>query len=123
MFIRTVVIAALLVSGFVAVPAQARVDVSLDLNYGPPPPRVVVVPPPRYASVWSPGYWAWDGRHYVWIEGRWLQARQGYRWIPERWDERDHHRYRFERGHWERSRNQYQHERTERHGHGHRDND
>ena len=115
MFIRTAVIAALVVSSFVAVPAQARVDVSIDLS--PPPPRVVVLPPPRHDSVWSPGYWAWDGRHHVWVEGRWIQVREGYRWIPERWDAQDHHRYHFEPGHWEHVQKHYEHERHEHERH------
>lgn len=122
MFTRTIAIAALVVSGFITVPAQARVEVGIDIGLSPPPPRVVVLPPPRHDSVWSPGYWAWDGRHHVWVEGRWIHARAGYRWIPERWDERDHRRYHFEPGHWEKARHyeHERHERHERHGHEHR---
>ena len=32
-----------------------------------PPPRSEPMPPPPHgAYVWRPGYWAWNGRHYVW---------------------------------------------------------
>lgn len=68
--------------------AQARVDV--DINIGPPPPRVVEAPPPRPGYVWAPGYYVWDGpRHrHRWHDGYWVRERPGYNWRADHWEQR-----------------------------------
>lgn len=41
-----------------------------------PPPLIVETVPvrPRYAAVWVPGHWRWNGRRYVWIRGHYRPA-------------------------------------------------
>jgi hypothetical protein len=36
-----------------------------------PPPLIVEVrpAPPRYAVVWVPGHWRWNGYRHIWIRG------------------------------------------------------
>jgi len=82
----------LLIAAAVALPVagNARTDVSVGINLGPPPAPVVVAPPPApYPGyVWAPGYWAWDGYRHVWVEGRWLAPRAGYYWVSPHWERR-----------------------------------
>lgn len=84
-----------------AVPVVASAAVNLDINIGPPAPRVVEAPPARVGYVWAPGYWRWQGRQHVWVEGRWMRARRGYHWVADHWDQRGD-RWHYERGHWDR---------------------
>ena len=42
-----------------------------------PPPVVEAMPPlppghPAGSYVWKPGYWLWNGFHYVWVPGRYV---------------------------------------------------
>lgn len=100
----TALAAALLVAGacLAGMPRSAAAAVNLDIQIGPPPPRVIVAPPPRTGYVWAPGYWRWDGHRHVWMDGRWLRERRGHAWVAERWVQHDG-RWRFERGHWDRA--------------------
>ncbi len=75
--------------GSFAVPADARTDVDVVVNVGPPPVRYEVVPAPRVGYVWTPGYWDWRGHRHMWIAGHWVRARHGYYYTPARWVERD----------------------------------
>lgn len=77
----------------------ARVDIDVDI--APPPPRYEVVPPARAGYSWAPGYWGWDGHHYVWRGGRFIHERHGEHWVQHEWVEHDG-RYRYHEGHWER---------------------
>jgi hypothetical protein len=71
--------------GSLALPAAARANVDLVLNFGPPPVQYEVVPAPRYGFVWVPGYWDWRyGRHY-WVAGHYVRHRPGYVFQPARW--------------------------------------
>jgi hypothetical protein len=100
---RKTLFASVLLAGTMLAPlaAQARVDV--DINIGPPPPRVVAVPPPRVGYVWAPGYYVWDGPHHrhVWHDGYWVHERRGYHWRADHWDQRGDHWHRTHGG-WER---------------------
>src|SRR5258707_7771248 len=75
--------------GSFGVPADARPDVDVVVNVGPPPVRYEVVPAPRVGYVWTPGYWDWRGPRHMWIAGHWVRARHGYYYTPARWVERD----------------------------------
>lgn len=119
--------AALLVSALAA-PAQAQVNIHLDI--GPPATRFEAVPYLAPGYVWAPGYWAQRNGTYVWSRGYQLRARRGYNWVPDRWE--DGNRYRA--GYWQAShrsnhelreqRREYRHERKreerheDRHDHG-----
>ena len=87
------------VAGVHPAPAQAGVDIDVDI--APPAARVVVAPPPRAGFVWAPGYWRWNGRAHVWHDGYWVRERPGYHWVPDAWVARGPH-YHYMRGHWER---------------------
>ena len=56
-----------------AVPAAARSNVELYVNFAPPPARYHYVPAPRAGFVWVPGYWHWRGHRHVWVRGHWLR--------------------------------------------------
>ena len=73
---------------------------SIDIDFGPPPPRYEAVPPPRHGHVWAPGYWQAVGHHHEWVPGHWIEARPDHAWIADRWTPVDH-RWRYEPGHWE----------------------
>ena len=65
----------------------------------PPPQREVVVVRPGPGFVWTPGYWAWNGRwvwvggqwvrpprpRAVWVSGRWVRRGPGFVWVGGRW--------------------------------------
>jgi len=95
----------LLMLGFAAASLSALAPVSalaqIYVRVGPPPPRHEVVPIVQPGWAWIPGYWDWNGRHYVWVQGHRMHARHGRHWIPDRWNE-DHGRWRREHGHWDR---------------------
>lgn len=71
--------------GSIALPAAARTNVDLYLNFAPPPVRYEYVPAPRYGFVWVPGHWAWRGHRHVWVAGHWVRHRPGYYHRPARW--------------------------------------
>lgn len=75
--------------------------VSIDLDFGPPPPRYEPLPPPRFGYVWAPGFWRSEGRHHEWVAGRWIEARRDHSWVADRWTPVGH-RWHYEPGHWER---------------------
>jgi WXXGXW repeat (2 copies) len=66
---------------FTATPgSSARVDFS-----------VALTPPPAPGSVWTPGYWSWNGVSYVWVPGRYVVATfPDAVWIGGRWVARGH---------------------------------
>ena len=66
MFIRTFIIAALVVTGFAASNAQAEGFISI----GHEQEVEVSV---TSGSVWVPGYWQGRGHHHVWVDGYWQQ--------------------------------------------------
>lgn len=71
--------------GSVSIPAAARTNVDVYLNFGPPPVRYELAPAPRVGFVWVPGYWDWrHGRHF-WVGGHWVRNRPGYYYAPARW--------------------------------------
>ncbi len=98
-----VLMGSVLLLGAFSLPAQARVDVGIQIGVPPPPVQYEVVPGPRAGYVWAPGYWGWDGYRHVWVRGRWIGARRGYHWEPEHWEVRGPYHH-FEQGHWERER-------------------
>jgi hypothetical protein len=67
----------------------------------PPPLREEHAPPPRHGYVWVPGYWTWQGRHYVWHAGTWVRERHGYHYVTPTWVERNGH-WEFHGGRWDR---------------------
>ncbi len=67
MFIRTFIIAALVITGFAASYAQAEGFIRSDHEQG------AVISVTNGAQVWVPGYWQVHGHHHVWVEGYWKQ--------------------------------------------------
>lgn len=104
-FIRTVVLGALLLATFSA----ARAQVSIGISIGPPPsPRVVRVLParPDPEVVWVEGYWYPVGRRYTWHEGYWTRPPyDGARWVAPR-----HDGERFFAGYWDGDRGRVEHD-------------
>ena len=67
MFIRTFIIAALVITGFATSTAQAEGFIRI----GNEPEVGISI---TNGSVWVPGYWQGHGRHHrVWVEGYWEQ--------------------------------------------------
>jgi hypothetical protein len=77
-------------------------DVSVDVNFGPPPARAEPVPPPRHGYAWAPGYWRLEGHHHEWVGGHWIKAHQGQAWQPDHWTQVGRH-WHYEPGHWSRA--------------------
>ncbi len=75
MFMRNVVLCAVIGLGSAAMPAAAEVSISINLGVAPPAPRYEVVPAPRAGYAWAPGYWHWENERHVWSQGRWIAAR------------------------------------------------
>lgn len=95
--------------GGAAVPAMARTNVDLIVNFGPPAPRYEHVVP-RHGHVWSPGYWNWHSNRYVWVGGYWTRERPGYYWDSPRWVQSSHG-WHFHQGRWNEGRRHYSHDR------------
>ena len=81
-------------------PAMSQINLSVDINTAPPPPRVEVIPAQRPGYLWAPGYWRWEGNRHIWVGGRWMEARRGYHYVGEHWELRNG-RHHFEPGRWE----------------------
>lgn len=84
-----------------ALPAAARTNVDLYLNFAPPPVHVEPIPVARPGWVWVPGYWDWRGHRHYWVAGHWVRSRPGYVYYAPRWHERDGGWY-LHRGGWRR---------------------
>lgn len=123
--IRTALAAAILATGAALVPAQAQVN--LNINIGPPAPRYELVPTVPQGYVWAPGYWAGQGQDYRWVRGRQIAQRPGQRWVADHWEEGN----RYRAGYWEQESRDDHHgkehgkkhgkEHGKEHGHGHKD--
>jgi hypothetical protein len=68
-------------------------NVSFSVALRPPAPVVESIPPPSVpGSVWTPGYWSWNGVEYIWVPGQYVVAPfPGAVWIGGRWVARGHH--------------------------------
>lgn len=103
-FLKTTLIAAMLLIGGSAFGAQ----ISIGIRIGPPPPpRVVRVLPPRPGPelIWVEGYWYPVGRRYRWHEGYWTRPPYaGARWVVPH-----HDGERFFAGYWEGGRGRFEH--------------
>ena len=100
---------ALATMGAMAIPAQARTDLDVYVNYGAPPPAYYErVPAVRVGYTWVPGYWEWRGHRHVWVAGRYVRTRPGHvhyapHWrrdadgdgVPNRYDRSPHNPYRY----------------------------
>lgn len=84
-----------------ALPAAARSNVDVYLNFGPPPAPVEYVPAPRVGWVWVPGFHEWRGHRHVWVPGHWVRERHGYYYAPTRWERHGDH-WGYHRGGWRR---------------------
>lgn len=85
--------------GGLSMTAQARTNVDLFVNFGPPPLRYEYVPAPRVGWVWAPGYWDWRHSRYHWVRGHWVRERPGHYYAPARWVEHGG-RWQHHRGGW-----------------------
>ena len=59
----------------------ARAEVEIP---GPPPQfkEEAVPAPPKGGGSWMPGYWHYDGEHFVWVDGRWVADKAGQELVP-----------------------------------------
>jgi hypothetical protein len=103
-FLKTALLTGMLLMSVAAFAGQISVAVQI----GPPPPRVVHALPPRPAAefVWVEGYWYPVGRKYKWHEGYWTRPPyEGARWMGPRYDGRV-----FIEGYWEGDRGRFEHD-------------
>lgn len=69
----------------------------------PPPPLIESrTEAPQPDAVWIPGYWSWNGRHFVWIGGLWSAPNPGWTWVPPQWERRADGRWQWLPGSWQR---------------------
>lgn len=81
------ILIALLAFGAVAIPAAAGAQISISVNFAPPPLPVYEqpdIPGPGY--LWTPGYWAYGEEGYFWVPGTWVEPPSfGLLWTPGYW--------------------------------------
>lgn len=78
-------------AGFWRVPdADIAAEQTVEAPVAPPPVKVETPSVAASATlVWTPGYWAWDGRAYLWIEGAWrIPPSTGAQWVAPTWKPR-----------------------------------
>ena len=72
--------------GYRWIPGAWTSTVQQDVQYYPVPPASLEAgpssPPPSANSVWSPGYWDWQGDHFVWRPGFWVSFQPDWVWVP-----------------------------------------
>ena len=72
--------------GYRWIPGAWTSTVQQDVQYYPVPPASLEAgpsaPPPSANSVWSPGYWDWQGDRFVWRSGFWVSFQPDWVWIP-----------------------------------------
>ena len=85
--------------GGAALPAAARTNFDVIVNFGPPPLRYEHVPAPRVGLTWVPGYWGWRYERHHWVAGHWIHGRAGHVYAPARWVEHGG-RWHYSRPHW-----------------------
>jgi hypothetical protein len=95
------VLATVLLSSALAVPASALAGTRVYAQVAPPAPLVeAVAVPPGPGYVWVPGYYRWDGRTYFWAPGRYaVPPRPHAAWVPGRWN-RHHQGWYWTNGRW-----------------------
>jgi len=103
MTIRKLILGSLVAAAMagIALPAAARSNVDVYLDFGPPPAYYEAVPAARPGWVWVPGYWDWRGHRHHWIAGHWVRARHGHVYHGPRWHYYDGG-WRLTRGEWRR---------------------
>ena len=75
-----------------------------EIEYYPTPPAPLnqgaSAESPSADDFWAPGYWNWQGDHFVWNAGYWAKAKPGWLWVPSSysWSPRG---YVFSRGYWD----------------------
>jgi hypothetical protein len=76
----------LMMAGTAATAAVAQADIYVYEPYTNPPRVVDVMPSHGFGYVYGPGYYAWDGTHYVWRQGRASSFEDDYgrwSWVPD----------------------------------------
>jgi len=81
--------------------AQARTDVGVYFNFGPPVVRYEPAPVVRVGYAWVPGYWEARNNRHHWVAGHYVKARPGYTYHPGRWAHADG-RWRYTQANWAR---------------------
>ena len=99
MQMRKTLIAVLIAGSAASLPAVARTDVDLILNFGPPAVRYEAVPAPRRGHVWTPGYWDYRSNRHAWVAGSWVRERPGYYYQQPQWVVQGD-RWHLNRGRW-----------------------
>ena len=87
-FIRSLMIALVLVAVPAAAWARPSVAIGISVGIAPPVLPVYVQPVcPAEGYIWTPGYWAWDPDYgYYWVPGTWVLAPEpGLLWTPGYW--------------------------------------
>ncbi len=81
------ILIALLAAGALALPVTSVAQISVSINFAPPPLPVYEqpdIPGPGY--LWTPGYWAYGPEGYFWVPGTWVEPPTfGLLWTPGYW--------------------------------------
>lgn len=101
MLIRKLIFATCVAASLASVStlANARTDVGVYLNFGPPPVYYERAPAFRVGYVWIPGFWDWRYSRHHWVPGHYARHRPGYVYHQTRWTHHDG-RWRHDRGYW-----------------------
>jgi len=98
----TLTLASLIALGAAAyapLPSMAQTDLQVYIGSAPPAPLYERAPMARRGYVWSPGYWAWNGRRHHWVAGSYVVERPGYVYAPPAWQQRGGRWY-IQEGRW-----------------------
>lgn len=77
------------------------VNLSFSVGVAPPAPVAETIPPPPTpGSVWTPGFWSWNGARFVWVPGRYvIPPFPAAVWVGGRWMHYGH-RWAWRDGRW-----------------------
>jgi hypothetical protein len=103
-FVRTAFLGSLLFLGS----QGAKAQVSIGIEIGAPPPRVLAVRPvaPGPDFMWVDGYWYPVGGHYHWHAGYWTRPPYaGAHWVASR-----HDGQRYFGGYWDGDHGRFEHD-------------
>jgi hypothetical protein len=95
-----VVLAAFSAAPALAQPSPPNFEIRI-ANTAPPRARHERISSrPDRDSIWSKGYWNWEGSRWGWVNGRWQRPeQQSHRWVAPRYA-REGKAWRYEPPHW-----------------------
>ncbi len=94
------VLAAFSAAPALAQPSPPGFEIRIATTAPPPVRHEKMSARPDRESVWTKGYWHWEGSRWGWVNGRWQRPEQkSHRWVAPRYA-REGTAWRYEPPHW-----------------------